>query len=224
MLVLPRSATFDFSGRLKAYFTNNQAKYEAPMFSLELLGYMGVKHMKVFGDSQLIVQKNLEEYQCLDATLNGYLERCWDIIQSFDEFDIRHISRAENCNAKGLTQDASGYRIKRGRFHKSESPITDVGLSTQVADGPGWITGPFAIGSDRLGKGSGPFGDIIDIHLVDSTSNAADSDIILDQFELFDVRFVIRSFCWSHVSLRNCNHEITGFLMYFCFERLFYLN
>jgi hypothetical protein len=74
VLVSPRSTTFDFSSRLKAYFTNNQVKYEALMFSLELLGYMGVKHMKVFDDSQLIVQQILEEYQCLDATLNGYLE------------------------------------------------------------------------------------------------------------------------------------------------------
>jgi hypothetical protein len=49
----------------------------------------------VFGYSQLVVQQILEEYQCLDGVLNDYLKRCWDIIQSFDEFDIRYISRAE---------------------------------------------------------------------------------------------------------------------------------
>ena len=68
--------------------------------------------MKEFGGSQLVVQKILEEYQCLDGTLNSYLEKCWDIIHSFDEFNIRHISRAENCRANNLAQDASGYRIK----------------------------------------------------------------------------------------------------------------
>jgi hypothetical protein len=52
---------------------------------------MGVKHVKVFGGSQLVVQKILEEYQCLDGTLNSYLEKCWDIIFSFDEFDIWHM-------------------------------------------------------------------------------------------------------------------------------------
>jgi hypothetical protein len=56
---------------------------------------MRVKHVKVFGYSQLVVQQILEEYQCLDGVLNDYLKRCWDIIQSFDEFDIRYISRAE---------------------------------------------------------------------------------------------------------------------------------
>ena len=30
-----------------------------------------------FGDSQLVVQQVLEEYQCFDGTLNSYLEKCW---------------------------------------------------------------------------------------------------------------------------------------------------
>jgi hypothetical protein len=41
--------------------------------------------VKAFGDSHLVVQHVLEEYQCLDGTLNSYLEKCWDIIHSFGE-------------------------------------------------------------------------------------------------------------------------------------------
>jgi ribonuclease HI len=73
---------------------------------------MGVKHVRVFGDSHLVVQHILEKYQCLDGTLDSYLEKCWDIIHSFDELNVLHISRAENCRANNLAQDASGYRIK----------------------------------------------------------------------------------------------------------------
>jgi hypothetical protein len=65
-----------------------------------------------FGDSQLVVQQVLEEYQCFDGTLNSYLEKCWGIIHSFDEFNIRCISRIKNHRANNLAQDASGYRIK----------------------------------------------------------------------------------------------------------------
>jgi hypothetical protein len=53
--------------------------------------------MNTFGDSQLVVQQVLEEYQWLDGSLNSYLQKCWDIIHSFDEFNIQHISRVENC-------------------------------------------------------------------------------------------------------------------------------
>jgi hypothetical protein len=55
-LVSPRNATFDFSRRLKAHCTNSQAKYKALLFGLELLNYMRVTHVKVFGDYQLVVQ------------------------------------------------------------------------------------------------------------------------------------------------------------------------
>jgi hypothetical protein len=46
--------------------------------------------VNVFSDSWLVVRQILEEYQCLDGTLNRYLEKCWDIIRSFDKliFDI----------------------------------------------------------------------------------------------------------------------------------------
>jgi ribonuclease HI len=93
MLVSPSKVSFDFSSRLKTYCTNNQVEYEALLFGLDLLNFMGVKHVKSFGDSQLVVQQVLEEYQCLDSTLNSYLEKCWGIIHSFDEFSIQHISR-----------------------------------------------------------------------------------------------------------------------------------
>jgi ribonuclease HI len=60
---------------LKAYCTNNQAEYKALLFGLELLSGMGVKHVKAFDDSQLVIQQVLGEYQCFDSTLNGYC-RC----------------------------------------------------------------------------------------------------------------------------------------------------
>jgi hypothetical protein len=68
--------------------------------------------VRAFGDSQLVFQQILEEYQCLYGTLNSYLEKCWAIIHSFDEFNIRPISWVENCRDNNLAQDTSGYRIK----------------------------------------------------------------------------------------------------------------
>jgi ribonuclease HI len=136
VLVSPGNVSFDFSSRLKTYCTNNQAEYEALLFGLEILNCMRVKHVKAFGDSQIVFQQILEEYQCFDGTLNSYLEKCWDIIHSFDEFSIRHIFRVENHRANNLVQDASGYRIKRGRFHNTENLITCAAPIHQVADRP----------------------------------------------------------------------------------------
>jgi hypothetical protein len=68
VLVSPSNVSFDFSSRLKSHCTNNQAEYEALLFGLELLSCMGVKHVRAFGDSQLVVQQVLEEYQCFYGT------------------------------------------------------------------------------------------------------------------------------------------------------------
>jgi hypothetical protein len=103
----------------------------------------------------------LEEYQCFDGTLNSYLEKCWDIIHSFDEFSIRHISRVENHRANNLAQDASGYQIKRGRFHNTENLITGAGPIPQVAD--------------RSSRDSGQSGVTRKVLLIDSTDNKADA-------------------------------------------------
>jgi ribonuclease HI len=123
------------------------ADYGAPLFSLELLYYMGVNHVRAFGDSQLIVEQVLEEYQCLDGSIISYLEKCWNIIHSFDEFNIRHISSVEICRAKNLAQDTSGYRIKRDKFHNTKNLITGVTPDPQVADHLGDQAGPSGVGS-----------------------------------------------------------------------------
>jgi ribonuclease HI len=156
VLVSPSNVSFDFSSRLKAYCTNNQAEYEALLFGLELLSSMGVKHVKVFGDSHLVIQQVLGEYQCFDGTLNSYLEKCWDIIYSLDEFSIRHIPRVENQRANNLAQDVSGYRIKRGKFHNAENFIT-----LKVADRPS--------------ESSGLSGVTRKVLLIDSADNEADT-------------------------------------------------
>jgi ribonuclease HI len=51
VLISTSNASFDLSSRLTTYCTNNQTKYEALLFCLELLDYMGVKHVKAFSDS-----------------------------------------------------------------------------------------------------------------------------------------------------------------------------
>jgi hypothetical protein len=56
VIVSPSNVSFDFSSRLKTYYTNNQAEYKTLLFGLELLNCMGLKHVKAFGDSQLVVQ------------------------------------------------------------------------------------------------------------------------------------------------------------------------
>jgi ribonuclease HI len=97
---------------LSYFCTNNQAEYEALLFWLEILASMKVRDVEAFGDSLLVVQQVSGECQCLDRSLNAYLNKCLDVIKfNFDEFCIHHIPRHENCRANDLAQRACGYNV-----------------------------------------------------------------------------------------------------------------
>jgi ribonuclease HI len=90
---------------LNNFCTNNQAEYEALLFGLEILSSMKVRHVEAFGDSLLVVQQVSGECQCLEGSLNAYLDKCLDVIKSsFDEFCIHYIPRHENSRANDLAQ------------------------------------------------------------------------------------------------------------------------
>ena len=78
---------------------------------------MGVKHVEVFGDSFLVVQQVSKVCQCYNGSLNAYLDKCLEIISSFDEFVIRHLPREENGQVNTLPQQASGYNVRKGKFN-----------------------------------------------------------------------------------------------------------
>jgi hypothetical protein len=88
VLILPRGAIFETSAHLEYFCTNNQAEYEAILLGMQIVSYMGVKHVKAFNDSLLVMQQVAGIYQCFDGYLNAYLDKCLEIISLFDDFTI----------------------------------------------------------------------------------------------------------------------------------------
>jgi hypothetical protein len=77
---------------------------------------MGIKHVKTFGDSLLVMQQIVSVFQCFNGSLNAYLDKCLEIIALFDDFTMQHVSRDENIVMNDLVQQASGFRSNRGKF------------------------------------------------------------------------------------------------------------
>jgi hypothetical protein len=97
VLISPRGAIFEQSVRLE-YCS------------------MGVKHVEAFGDSLLVVQQITGTFQCLDGSLNAYLDKCLKIIALFNDFTVHHVSRDENTVANDWAQQASCFQANRGIF------------------------------------------------------------------------------------------------------------
>jgi hypothetical protein len=95
-----------------------------------------------------VVQQVSKVCQCYNGSLNAYLDKCLDIISSFDEFIIEHIPREENGEANTLAQQASDYNVTKKYFNihkpmqtKAEflvldapvRPVSETGLTGDAA-------------------------------------------------------------------------------------------
>jgi hypothetical protein len=49
-----------------------------------------------------VVQQIAVTFQCLDGSLNAYLDKCLEIIVLFDDFTVQHVCRDENIVANNL--------------------------------------------------------------------------------------------------------------------------
>ena len=85
---------------------------------------MDVKHVEAFGDSLLVVQQVAGNFQCFDGLPNSYLDKCLEIIATFNDFTIKHVARCDNSMANDLAQQASGFRFSRGKTYFLE-PMLD---------------------------------------------------------------------------------------------------
>jgi hypothetical protein len=63
---------------------------------------MGIKHIEAFGDSLLVMQQVAGTFQCLEGSLNAYLEKCLEIIAILNDFTIQHVSRDVNTMVNDL--------------------------------------------------------------------------------------------------------------------------
>jgi hypothetical protein len=94
------------------------------LFRLEILASMKVRHVEAFGNSLLVVKQVSGECQCLEESLNAYLDKCLDLIKfSFNEFCIHHRPTHENCRANDLAQGASRYNVQSKNFHVEAKPM-----------------------------------------------------------------------------------------------------
>jgi hypothetical protein len=52
----------------------------------------------------------------ISLSLNAYFDKCLEIIATFDDFTIQHVSRDKNTVMNDLAQQASGFRSNREKL------------------------------------------------------------------------------------------------------------
>ena len=87
-----------------AFATNNQAEYRAILKDIQLLQEIKADAVEIFGDSMLVINQLVGEYECKDDILQLYHEKCLRLLKEFKKVTIEHVPKFHNSDANRLAQ------------------------------------------------------------------------------------------------------------------------
>ena len=87
--------------------SNNEAEYEALIAGLKLDIALGVRHINIYSDSQLVVYQVTSQYQAKEERMVSYLQLVSTLLSNFLHWNITQIPRTKNANADILVKLAS---------------------------------------------------------------------------------------------------------------------
>ena len=90
------------SFKLEFPCSNNTTEYEAYLTRLAIALEMGVKHLKVMGDSNLVVCQVKGIFSLKEPSLAPYRAMAQKMEEKFSTFEIEHAPRNENHFANAL--------------------------------------------------------------------------------------------------------------------------
>lgn len=111
ILKSPLGHIFKFVYRLEFEATNNVAKYEALLLSLELAKALRVKLLSIKGDSDLVIMQIKNKFTCKNQRLRNYRNVVWDTMGYFDALDLEAIPREQNSLADELVVAVSTLQL-----------------------------------------------------------------------------------------------------------------
>ena len=88
-----------FSEYLGENVTNNQAEYRGLILGLEKALEMGIKHLNVYGDSQLVINQVTGEYNCRNTGLIPLQRKAQELSNKFNACYFQWIPREKNSKA-----------------------------------------------------------------------------------------------------------------------------
>ena len=88
------------------FATNNQAEYIAIIIALEKAIKLGIKHVTLKADSQLVVRQLKGKYRVKKAALKPLYQQVKQLTSSLESFAIAYIPREQNREADKLANMA----------------------------------------------------------------------------------------------------------------------
>lgn len=107
VLYNPDGVSISLSFKLEFPCSSNIAEYEALLLGLISTLRLGVKRLRVQGDSKLIIEQVNGEFALKEVVLVEYRTAIQKLIKSFSSIQFEHVPRAQNKHADDLATLAS---------------------------------------------------------------------------------------------------------------------
>jgi ribonuclease HI len=87
--------------------SNNEAKYEALLHGIKMAKACGATQLKIFGDSNLVVQQVMNRCDAISDNMTAYRNLFYYLEGTFDGCEVSHVSRASNEEDNNLANIGS---------------------------------------------------------------------------------------------------------------------
>uniref|UniRef100_A0A2N9H4R2 Uncharacterized protein n=1 Tax=Fagus sylvatica TaxID=28930 RepID=A0A2N9H4R2_FAGSY len=148
VLISPEGLLVEQAVRLNFLASNNESEYEALLIGLKSARRLGVDRLRVFCDSQLVVNQISGEYQARDERMASYLRAVKNSLSAFEFIQVEQIGREHNSHADILAKLATAKETDMERTVTVE--ILDSPSSQNVESDVLNITRPAASWMDPL--------------------------------------------------------------------------
>ena len=101
--------------QLNGTMTNNEAEYEALLYGLELALHLGVRHITINLDSELVSEQLSGSFEVKDSRMRSYRDTIKSLLIEFRFVEIKAIKRELNSRA-----DALAKRTAAGEFQRTK--------------------------------------------------------------------------------------------------------
>lgn len=105
--------------------TNNVAEYQAMIWGLTNARALGVQHLDIRADSQLVVRQLQGAYKVKNAGLKPLYQEAKALLDSFPSHSLDHVYREENSLADSLANQAMDAQAPVGEY---QVPFQDMNL------------------------------------------------------------------------------------------------
>jgi ribonuclease HI len=117
VFISPLGMRMEYMVRLHFLASNNIAEYEALINGLQIAVELGILHLEIRGDSELVVDQVMKEKNCVDPKMAAYCQVVRDLEGKFHGLELHHVLRDYNKAADVLTKTASSRKpVPHGVF------------------------------------------------------------------------------------------------------------